>query len=573
MSLKFTNQDDAIKALPHLDPIVATILYGRGIIDVESATKYLNPDYTAHSHSGGLMKDMDKAVGRVLSAIRNKERIVVFTDYDADGIPGAVMWHDFLTKIDYDNFQIYIPHRHDEGFGLSESAIQKFINDKTDLLITLDCGITDVPEIKIASDAGIDVIITDHHLPGEVMPDAYAIVNPQQSDCDYPEKILCGSGVAYKLIQAVIKKGREEKVFEISDGWEKWLLDMVGIATLSDMVTLTGENRVLASFGLRVLRKSPRVGLQKLLTSLKVNQASLSEEDVGFSIAPRINVASRMSDPRKAFELLSTTSQASAGLLVAELEGLNAERKSIVATIVKEIKKKLREDETIAGKPILFFGHTHWKPAVLGLASNSIMREVGKPVFVWGREGGEFIKGSCRSDGTINLVDLMNNVSPGVFVDFGGHAFSGGFSIDHNHIADAGAELLKAYEKIAKKVVTEETIIDGRLNVDQIGRELWNKVNVCAPFGMGNPRPLFLFENTLVSEVKKFGKAKEHIELRLQGENGRVVSAIQFFAAENDKFKDIEAGSRINLLAHLEESLFKSYPEYRLRIVDIVEMI
>ncbi len=569
-NLRFIDREKASKALPELNPMLATILYGRGIVDLKDAETFLTPDYLNHSHDPYLMKDMEKAVRRILDAIKNQERIVIFTDYDADGIPGAVLWHDFFNKIGYKQFEIYIPHRHDEGFGLNNESIIEFAKNKTDLLITLDCGIGDIEEVEEANKLGIDVIITDHHLPGEILPKAFAVINPKQNDCKYPEKMLCGSGVAYKLILALLKKGNEENVFSVKDGWEKWLLDMVGIATLSDMVPLVGENRVFASFGLRVLRKSPRVGLQKLLGALKVKQESLGEDDVGFSISPRINVASRMADPRRAFELLSTTNLSEADLLVKELDFHNNERKGLVAQIVKDIKKRLREDSDLRESPVLVIGHTHWKPAIVGLASNTIMREAKKPVFVWGREGGEYIKGSCRSDGSINLVELMKLVPEGIFTDFGGHSLSGGFSIAPDRIHEVSVELNRAYSKLFQTKIIDEIVVDAKLEVEDVGKLMWEHISKCGPFGIGNPRPLFLFEKVLVKDIKKFGKALDHVELRLKGETGKEVSAIQFFAADDPKLKNIKKGSKINLLAHMEESLFKYYPEYRLRIVNII---
>lgn len=568
--LRFVNQDEAREAMPELDPLVATILYGRGIKNSEEGKIHLYPEYTTHTHNPFLMKDMDKAVERVLGAIEKQEKIALYCDYDADGIPGAVMWDDFMKRIGYKNYEIYIPDRHEEGFGLNIEAVEKLAESGVNLLITLDCGITDVEEVARANELGLNVIITDHHLPGEVIPEAFAILNPKQAECKYPEKMLCGSGVGFKFIQAIIEKGNQKKLFNLKDGTEKWFLDMVGIATLSDMVPLLGENRVLAHFGLKVLRKSPRVGLQKLLSELKVNQSLLVEDDVGFTISPRINVASRMASPMKAFSLLSTTEHGEAGLLVSELEGLNHERKGLVASIVKDIKKRMREEVEYLTHNVLSFGHTHWRPAVLGLASNSIMREVRKPVFVWGREGGEVIKGSCRSDGSVNLVELMQATAPGVFVDFGGHALSGGFSVHPEKIHDLSIELNKAFEKLTRKDVDDEVMVDARITPEDVGKSLWQKVSLCAPFGTGNPKPLFLLENVRVKELKQFGKQKEHIELTLVGESGRSVKAIEFFGAESDKYTEVFPGSPINLLAHLEESLFKSYPEYRLRIVDLI---
>src|SRR3989338_1270057 len=339
-------------------PLVRQLLVGRGIVSAEEAEKFLNPHYENHSHDPFSMKDMEKAVKRVLRAIQNNERIAIFSDYDADGIPGAVALHDFFKKLGYLNFENYIPDRHGEGFGLNVKAVEQLNNAGAKLLITIDCGITDTEEVANANKLGIDVIITDHHLPppsrkaseGQArdgLPPAFAILNPKQADCAYPEKMLCGSGVVFKLIQALCShlslNAKRYTLNAISPGWEKWLLDLVGLATLSDMVPLTGENRVFAHFGLKVLRKSPRRGLYELLSVLRLNRAELTEDDIGFSIAPRINAASRMGAPMDAFRLFATTDAAEAGALARHLNKINDERKGKVASLVKEVRKIVQE--------------------------------------------------------------------------------------------------------------------------------------------------------------------------------------------------------------------------------------
>jgi len=246
-----------LEAYPEL---VQELLFSRGIETAKEAEEFLNPDYTKHVHDPFLIKDMEKAVLRILLAMEQNEKIVIYSDYDCDGIPGGVILHDFFKKINYENFENYIPHRHEEGYGLNLSAIESCAESNTKLLITVDCGITDVVPVTRANELGIDVIITDHHLVGKKLPPAYAILNSKQEDDSYPFDLLCGAGVAFKLVQGLLEKGS----FNVTQGWEKWLLDMAGLSTIADMVPLVGENRVLAYYGLKVLRKSPRLGLQQL---------------------------------------------------------------------------------------------------------------------------------------------------------------------------------------------------------------------------------------------------------------------------------------------------------------------
>ncbi len=565
-NLLIKNQDEALKILPHLDGLTASILVNRGVTNAEEAGMMLAPNYDEHVHDPFLLKDMEKVVERILKAIETKERIGIFTDYDADGIPAGVMVHDFFKKIGHDNFRVYIPHRHTEGFGLSSDAVDTLHKDGITLLITIDCGIADIEESKHAKKLGIDLIVTDHHLPHEELPHAFAIINPKQPGCEYPEKMLCGSGVMYKVIQAIMSK----KDFGLAKGWEKWLLDMVGIATLSDMVPLRGENRVFAHYGLKVLRKSPRLGLQTLCESMKINQQYITEEDIGFSITPRINVASRMADPRDAFDLLSTTDTVRAKMLVKELDIKNNERKGLVASIVKEIKKRMKEDEQYEKLPIFVMGDTKWKPAVLGLAANTVMKEVGKPVFLWGKEDGEVYKGSCRSSGP-SVVEIMLACPEGTFAEAGGHAFSGGFAIADAAVFDIREIINTAYAKMEQKEhISKETGIDARLPLSAVHRKTWDIISKCAPFGEGYSKPVFIFENVTLEAIKTFGKTKEHIEMILSDDTARNVKAIQFFAHEDPKIKNLTPWQKISVIGHLEESRFRNFPEYRIRIVEIV---
>ena len=546
-------------------PLTQTLLKNRGITTYEEAEKFLHPDYERDIHDPFLILNMEKAVERILRAIDVEEKIVVYGDYDCDGIPGSVILHDFFKKIGYKNFENYIPHRHDEGYGLNTDAVDEFAKTSTTLLITVDCGITDVKEVAHANSFGIDVIVTDHHLPQEVLPSAYAILNSKQKDDTYPDNMLCGAGLAWKLVQALLKKRAKE--WNVGEGWEKWLLDMAGLSTIADMVPLRNENRVLAHYGLKVLRKSPRPGLMKLLRKLRVDQRYLTEEDVGFTIAPRINAASRMGIPMDAFRLLSTTDETEADVLSDHLNEMNETRKGVVAVMIKEAKKKIASREM---REVIVVGNPAWKPGVLGLAANRLMEDYERPVFVWGREGGTHIKGSCRSDGSINVVELMVNVRQGIFLDVGGHELSGGFSISHEQIHFLEEEIILAYKKIEKKSSVEEAMaVDSTLSLDHVTWETQRLVEQLAPFGIENPKPLFLFEGIEIKGVKAFGKEKNHLELQFENSVGKRIPAIGFFISQDNFKTPVEEGNFINLFATLEKSMFSGRPELRLRIVDI----
>lgn len=552
-------------------PLVRSLLYSRGIEDLESAESFLNPKYES-LHDPFLLKDMDKATDRILKAIRDNEKIAIFSDYDADGIPGGVTLHDFFKKIGYNNFINYIPLRNEEGFGLNHTAIDNIASQDVKLVITIDCGITDVEQVETANKHGMDVIITDHHIPGKKLPKAFAIINPKQDKCEYPEKMLCGSGVIFKVIQALIIKGRETGQIDIKDGHEKWFLDMVGLATLSDMVPLLGENRVLSYFGMKVLQRSPRVGLLKLLSLLKINQITLSEDDIGFMVTPRINAASRMGIPLDAFKLLSTTDEVEAEMLAEHLNNKNDERKGVVGSMIKEVKKRIENSDTEM-KHVLVFGNPEWKPSLLGLVANSFGDEHNRPVFFWGRngetEGDGLIKGSCRAGGDTDIVKLMEKVKD-VFVDYGGHKGAGGFSILQDNIHTLEDRLNNAFiELLNEHKIIEDTLLDKKLSLDDVNWVTYSSIEKFAPFGLDNPKPLFLFENITVSAMKLFGKEKNHLELKFKNSNNKDVTAIAFFQ-NGDKFPvPIKEGSNINMVATLEKSVFRNFPELRLRIVDV----
>ena len=541
--------------------ILERLLLYRGIGEKEK-TAFLQPSYDDHCHDPFLLKNMKKAAERLIQAIRAQEKIIIYTDYDHDGIPAAVIFYDFFKKIEYTNVDFYIPHRHREGFGLNPEAVDDFAKRGAKLLITADCGIADVDEVAQAQKLGIDVIVTDHHEVPPQPPKAFAIINPKQKGCKYPEKMLCGSGVAYKFILGVLGTER----FGIPPGWEKWMLDMVGIATLSDMVPLVGENRVFAHYGLMVLRKTRRVGLQKLFSVLRIKQSELTEDDIGFSITPRINAASRMGTPEDAFFLLRSTEEVEAAGLAKHLEKLNTERKTLGATLTREINKAIEERFTTT-PPALVLGNPEWRPALLGLAANSCVERLGVPVFLWGREEGGLIKGSCRAPEGFDVVEILRSLPEGVLTQLGGHTAAGGFAVAQDEIHRFPELIVEAVSQLKRKKPAP-VWIDGRLTPEEVTSALYNEIRKLAPFGEGNRQPLFLVEG-LVELVKPFGKSGGHIEIHIRGSQ-KTIKAIRFFADRDEHMKNIATGQQIQAIVTIERSTFGWKPELRLRLVDVL---
>jgi single-stranded-DNA-specific exonuclease len=568
-------QKDVEENLKVYHPLVCELLNARGITDAELAEIFLNPNYDLHTHDPYLLKDIEKAVGRILKAIEKNEKVAIYSDYDADGIPGAVVLHDFFKKIGYQNFVNYIPLRNEEGFGLNHNAVDSLAKDGVNLLITIDCGISDIDQVETAEKHSIDVIITDHHIPGKKLPKAFAIINPKQKGCRYPEKMLCGAGVIFKLVQAMVS----DKRFNFPKGQEKWFLDMVGLATLSDMVPLLGENRVFAYYGMKVLQKSPRVGLTKLFALLNIDKRTATEDDIAFMITPRINAASRMGIPLDAFKLLSTTDEVEAGMLAEHLNKKNDERKGVVGSMVREIKKKIHEryetnpsDAQEKMKNVLVLGNPEWKPSLLGLVASSFSDEHNRPVFLWGREGtngSSIIKGSCRSGGDVDIFALMEK-SKDVFLEYGGHKGAGGFSVSQENIHNLEEKLNEAFLTLPDMSgIGIDVVVDKKITLDDVNWSTYSSVEKFAPFGFENPKPTFLFENIAISAVKLFGKEKNHLEIKFKDSSGKDITAMAFFSGPEKFSVPVEVGNFINLVATLEKSNFRNFPELRLRIVDI----
>ncbi len=551
-----------------LSDVVRSLLKTRGMSTPEEIRAFLHPDYTAHTHAPELLADISLATDRLLAAIGSNERIAIYADFDCDGIPGASVLSDFFEKIGYRNVRVYIPHRDREGYGFHTEAISALAKDGVTLIITVDVGTNAYDAVTHAASCGVDVIVTDHHeLIGDAPP-AVAILNPKRGD--YPFAYLCGAAMAFKLVQATIHAGKEKKIdafLAVADGWEKWLLDLVAIATIADMVPLNGENRVLAHWGLQVLRKSPRPGITALCIKLRLRKAELTEEDIGFSIGPRINAASRMGNPDLAFKLLTTKDHAEATAIADELEKLNASRKGVVAGIVREIKKRSKDRYTEADT-VVVLGNPEWKPSLLGLAANSIMNDRGGVVCLWGRDGSGAIKGSCRSDGAVSVVDLFTAAKDS-FEEFGGHAASGGFSVVPDKVHTLQEDLAAAARTLKTEVVEEAKVPDMTLTLSDVSWNLFRDLARLAPFGMGNPKPLIRIDHAKVVSLKRFGKEQNHVEVTLAcTETGETARAYDFFRGPDDFTHTPAEGNATTPLATIERDTFRG--GLALRLVDML---
>lgn len=546
--------------------MIRGLLEKRGIQEGDRGA-FLNPDYETHTHDPHLLSGMEAAIERLFSAISAQERIAVYADFDCDGIPGAAILSDFFAKIGYEQVEVYLPHRDKEGYGLHCEAIALLAERGTKLIITVDVGTTAVEAVRFAKERGVDVIVTDHHeITGE-LPDAVAILNPKISPYPFPH--LCGAAVAFKLVQAALAHGKsvgDARFTSIPLGWEKWLLDLVAIATVADMVPLVGENRVLAHWGLTVLRKSRRAGLSALFRALRLKQAEITEDDIGFSLAPRINAASRMDDPHLALRLLTTTDVKEAEMLAGTLEKLNASRKGIVASMVRDAKKKAKDRFPIG--EVVVLGDTEWKPSLLGLAANSVMGDRGGVVCLWGRDEKGRIKGSCRSDGEISVVELFQSAGD-VFSESGGHSASGGFTVADGAVHTLPEVLAKAAATLEKKKKDEVREHDALIALREVSSTLYRDIVRLAPFGIGNPKPIFRVSRVRIAELRRFGKEKNHVEVTLSCmETGAASRAFDFFRAPEDFSHTPMPDGEATILATVERDTYRG--GLTLRLVDIL---
>ncbi len=568
-----------ISTLDGLHPLTLTLLRKRGIKDEEIAD-FLNPSYEKHIGNPFDIHGVPKAVERILKAIQGSEKICVYSDYDCDGIPGGVLLREFFDGIGYP-VEIYVPHRHNEGYGVHIHAVDALKAKGISLIITVDLAITNIEEIAYAKSVGVDFIVTDHHLPihkegdGQVVPDAIAVINSKQDLCTYHDKMLCGCAVAWKLACGVLAKLREEnvndvvceKVKSLPEGWEKWMMDLVGISTISDMVPLVKENRALAHYGLKVLRKTKRPGLLHIFNEQRMRPDYLTEEDIAFTIAPRVNAASRMGTPIQAHHMLYEKDVLLAEQYARDLEALNTARKADV----KDITEGIIFSHDVYKNDVVVVGDVNWGPGILGLIAQKIIDETGKPTFVWGQgEDKSSLKGSCRSRGDVHVVELMARcieLFPGVITHSGGHEQAGGFSCSVDHVGELSNALNESLKHVEiKELGTQEISIDADLTMDDIHEVTYKAIAPLAPFGVGNAKPVFSFNDVSPLATKRFGKKSEHLEIVYPTSRGGKIKAIQFFVKRETEER---AAKPHTLLAHLEKSYFAGKTELRLRIVEI----
>ena len=553
--------EDEMQAVFSDEPsIVQRLLWRQDIRTREAADIFLSPDYALHTHDPFLLKDMERAVSRIGHAIRSNEKIIIFGDYDADGICGSVVFHDFFRAVDFSNFQNYIPHRYEEGYGLKMRHIEEFASGGAKLLITIDCGVTNYKEIERAGELGVDVIVIDHHIVPPQWPPAYAIIDYKHPDDAYPSKYLSGAGLAFKVVQGILVRGTWPVTLE----WSKWLLDVVAIAGVADMVPILGENRVLVHYGLKVLSRARRAGLKELYRTQRMGvNPTITSDTIGFTIAPRINAASRMGHATTGFEFLTTESSEEARWLVTRLEGENEDRKKLVEEICIELKKEIAKLPELPS--VFYFGKKEWLPGVLGIAATRLVEEYGRSAFLYGGAP-DHMKGSCRTASGINAVEVMRACAD-TLLEFGGHQAAGGFSLEEKNVGVFGHKLREVVARELDNPQPVEIVLEAELHAGDVTWEAFNTVERFQPFGQENKKPLFLLRDAEVVSAQVFGSGGKHLRLGL-ADSARTVSALKFNAPR--EWMDVVAvGAHVDAVVSFDLNEWNGNRELRLRLEDI----
>ncbi|WP_010519551.1 single-stranded-DNA-specific exonuclease RecJ [Croceivirga radicis] len=547
---------DALATALNVDGLVAHLLVQRGITNYEEAKKFFRPELK-HLHDPYSMKDMDKAVHRIVKAIEDGENILVYGDYDVDGTTAVALMSSFLLER-YPKVATYIPDRYTEGYGVSFKGIDFAEDNEFTLIIALDCGIKALDKVAYAKEKGIDFIICDHHRPGEQVPSAVAVLDPKQEDCSYPYKELCGCGVGFKLIQAL---AAEEGL-----GIDALLpyLDLVATAIAADIVPITGENRVLAYYGLEVINSQPRTGIKAIINQLKKNRLTIT--DVVFVIAPRINAAGRMEHGQHAVNLLVETNYAQAENFAKEIEEFNTDRKGLDRTITQEALQQIvanKEEEKYTS--VVY--QEDWHKGVIGIVASRLTETYYRPTLVFTKSGNK-LAASARSVKGFDVYNALEACADCI-EQFGGHKYAAGLTL----LEEQYAEFKKKFEEVVSttidaKLLTPELHIDAILELNQITPKLMRIIKQFAPFGPGNMTPVFMTENVKDSGYAKgVGQEEAHLKMAVTKNGAGPISAIGFNLGK--KLSLLKNHNSVAIAYTLDENEWNGNVSLQLKIKDI----
>lgn len=540
--------------------LIMKLLALRGIYDELQIQEFLNPDY-AKLHDPFKFKDMEKAIKRIWLAIEKKEKITIYADYDADAITAAAVVFLGLKKLGI-AVDCYIPDRFSEGYGMNLEAVRSIAKNGTKLIITVDCGTNAVEEAELCKELGLDLIITDHHeITGE-LPKATALINPKNPNDQYPYPYLTGVGVAYKLVQALFSVNSKQKTINRSvDGWEKWLLDLVAIGTVADLQALTDENRILVSFGLKVLQKTRWPGLKALLEVSAQKPGLYDSFTLGFILAPRINAAGRIQHGNTAFKLLVAENITEAKELADELNELNKHRQLLTEQVLSEAKAQV---ELALDKKVLMAVGTDWPKGVVGLVAGKLLEEYNRPVLAISMFEG-LATGSARSTPNFDMVAALNSAKD-LLYKYGGHTQAAGFTLQSENLTDFHSRLLLYAESNNLTASDSVLEIDAQVEPSDISWKVYNLLEKLQPFGINNPKPKLAGYGFSVLDWRTVGANSQHLKLKLEF-GPMQIEAIAF--NKGYLLPTLSLGKKLDVVFELACNEYNGNRNLQLKILDV----
>ncbi len=501
------------------------ILTARGLTTRAARQAFLQPDYMAVKHDPFLLPDMKKAVARLKQAREQGEKIVIYGDYDIDGLSATALLLDAFGKFGFESVDAFIPNRFVEGYGMTMGAVDKVHDMGADLIVTVDTGSLCHAEIAYATSLGIDTVVTDHHNVAETPPPSVAAVNPKFPGHTYPFRDLCGAGVAFKLVQAL-----QTELEGLPDGYEKWLLDLVALGTVCDIVTLADENRANVYWGLEVLKKQQRPGLKALMAVAGIESEQVNARHLGFGLGPRMNAAGRLETAQHALDMLVARDGLAALEASEKLEELNVKRRGIQDAIFEEACEQAEE---LADDRVLVVSSGGWNHGVIGIVASKLVEKYKKPVFIIG-ERGEEATGSARSFGDFSAADAVR-AADDIIIKGGGHGAAAGVTLETEKIGDFRRRVNEFYDSL--QLVNQERYLLPRADVEiddfsEIDEELVENLSKMEPFGNGNPEPVLKITMANVLSVRRMGADGQHVKLALRDKDGTVLQMLAFNAPE-----------------------------------------
>jgi len=548
--------EDFKNRFPEINPIILQLLYNRGFKTQKEIDEFLLPDYSQDIHDPFILLDMAKAVDRIYRAIQNKEKILIYGDYDADGITSTALLFKILKKLG-NQPDTYLPDRDKEGYSLNKPAIESFIKKRINLLITCDCGTSNEQEIKMAQEAGIDVIVTDHHQEPKILPKAFALINPHLKREKYPFKDLAGVGVAFKLAQALLKDKRCSIVNK--EAVEKWLLDFVVLGTTADQMPLIGENRTLCKYGLLVLNKTRNLGLKVLIEKSGLSLGKLNISNIYYQLSPRLNVAGRLTHANQALNLLLSDDSDICYKLASELNGLNKQRQDLVEAIFQSLKAKLTGK---INKKILIVFQKDCPIGALGLVASKLVDAYNYPAIVLTNNQGN-IKASGRSTG-FNLFTGLSKVS-NCFANFGGHPRAAGFTLKNSCDFEAFKKRMEgiAAREIKKEDLKPKVKIDSPISLSDINWQLQEELAKFEPYGQGNQKPRFLLSKVDLKNISSVGANGQHQRLTIN-DNRQLI-----YFNGSKKTADLKIGDKIDIVFELGVNQWNGEQKLEMKVIDL----